>query len=145
MIKALKDLVEKVRRVKRKFQQIYENWSRTDIWKAQGKGIGEEILVGLALPLGPGSAVLPAASWPVPPSLARCPASGPVEGAVLALPIGSGRAGRSCERRAPAGCPRPPSPEAHTRLCTSSFPRHLSRVLGRVIVRRSAPWQNCLQ
>lgn len=33
----------------------------------------------------------------------------------------------------------------HTRLYTSSFPRQRSRVLGRVIVLRSALWQNCLQ
>lgn len=42
------------------------------------------------------------------------------------------------------GAPDPPFPD-RTRLCTSSFPRHRSRVLGRVIVLRSAPWQNCLQ
>lgn len=53
-------------------------------------GVGKS--VGESLPPGPGSAVLPGASWPVPPSLARCPVSDLVEGAVLALPTNSGGA-----------------------------------------------------
>ena len=79
-------------------------------------------MVGEALPLAPGSAILPAASWPLPPSLARCPVSGPVEGTVLALPIGSGRARRGCEWRGPAGCPRPPFPEAPYQAMHQQFP-----------------------
>lgn len=79
------------------------------------------------------------------PSLARCPVSGPVEGTVLAWLTGSGRTGKEHEWRAAAVCPRSPFPEAHTKLCTSSFPRHLSRALGRVIVLCPALWQNCLQ
>lgn len=51
-----------------------------------GKSVSE------SLPPGPGSAVLPGASWPVPPSLAHCPVSDLVEGTVLALPTDSGRA-----------------------------------------------------
>lgn len=61
--------------------------------------------VGEAAPPGPGSGVLPGASWPVPPSFAHCPFSGPVEAAVLASPTGSGRAGREREWRAPVKCP----------------------------------------
>lgn len=48
--------------------------------------------MGEALPPGPGSAVLLGAFSTVPSSLVRCPVSGPLEGAVLALPPGSGRA-----------------------------------------------------
>lgn len=66
----------------------------------QGGEMGAE-----ALPPGPGSAVSPGASWPVPPSLAHCRVSGPEGATVLALPTGSERAGREHEWRVPAGCP----------------------------------------
>lgn len=74
------------------------------------QGIHSREMVALGLPPGPGSGVLPRASWPMPPSLAHCPVSDPVEAAVLALPTGSGRAGRKHEWRAPARWPWPPFP-----------------------------------
>lgn len=65
--------------------------------------------MGEALPPGPGSAVLPGAPWPVPPSLVHCPVSGPVKGAVLVLPTGSGRAWKEHEWRALLAALDPPS------------------------------------
>lgn len=128
------------------FSKHMKTGAKQTSWKLKGNGIqrvGKQM--GKALPLGPGSAVLPEVSWTLSPFLVRCPVSGPAEGAVLAWLTGSGRVGKEHEWRAPAVCPKSLFPVAHTRLCTSSFPRHLSRVLGRVIVLRSALWQNCLQ
>lgn len=100
--------------------------------------------MGEPLPPGPESAVLQGAFWLMSPSFACWPVSDLVKAAVLALPTGSGRARREHEWRVLARFPCFPFP-AHTRLCISSFPRHRSRVLGRVIVLRSALRQNCLQ
>lgn len=66
---------------------------------------GKEHWTGETSPPEPESAVSPGASWPMPPSFARCSASGPLEATVLALPRGSGKVSKEHECRAPAECP----------------------------------------
>ena len=73
-------------------------------------GLGERVFrvekwMHKALPPGPGSAISPGPSWPVPLSLARFSASGPVGAAILALPTGSEKSGSEHEWRVSAGCP----------------------------------------